>query len=162
MARILAFFWNRNEKRLRSGIRVVLQLTLFFILMKSLSSLFKIPSPTSGEEPLSTFILMAIVRLIRVLISIYIAGRFLDRRSFIDFGLRFSRRWWIDLGFGLTLGMVIISCIFLTELSLGWVKITEFSHFTGKGNGFVTSLFVFLFYFYVLVFPKSYSDGATC
>ena len=36
--------------------------------------------------------------------SIWLAGRFLDRRRLTDFGLRFSRYWQIDMCFSLALG----------------------------------------------------------
>jgi len=29
-------------------------------------------------------------------VSIWLAGRFLDRRRFIDFGFHFNQRWWTD------------------------------------------------------------------
>src|ERR671919_369366 len=40
------------------------------------------------------------------------------------FGLRIDRRWWIDFGFGLLLGALLIVGIFLTQLAAGWVTVT--------------------------------------
>jgi uncharacterized protein len=54
-----------------------------------------------------------------------LAGRFIDRRKFADFGFHFQRSWWVDFGFGLFLGAVLMGFIFLFELALGWVTVTS-------------------------------------
>lgn len=59
-----------------------------------------------------------------VAISVWIAGRFLDGRSFVDFGFRLSREWWVDFGFGLLLGAFLMLVIFLVELAMGWISVT--------------------------------------
>ena len=51
------------------------------------------------------------------------AGRFLDRRPLRDFGLRLSGGWRLDLVFGLALGAVLMTGIFLVEISFGWIRI---------------------------------------
>jgi hypothetical protein len=56
--------------------------------------------------------------------SVYLAGRLLDRRRFRDFGFRFDRSWWLDLGFGLALGAALMTGVFLVELLAGWIAIT--------------------------------------
>ena len=47
--------------------------------------------------------------------SVYLAGRLLDRRWFREFGFRFDRDWWTDLGFGLGLGAVLMTGVFVVE-----------------------------------------------
>jgi membrane protease YdiL (CAAX protease family) len=49
--------------------------------------------------------------------------RFIDRRSFADYGFHLNRSWWRDLGFGLFLGAFLMTGIFLTERSAGWVEV---------------------------------------
>jgi membrane protease YdiL (CAAX protease family) len=56
--------------------------------------------------------------------AVYLAGRVLDRRPFVGFGLRLNRDWAIDFGFGLALGGLLISTVFLVQLVVGWVEIT--------------------------------------
>jgi membrane protease YdiL (CAAX protease family) len=55
---------------------------------------------------------------------VWLAGRFLDKRPFADFGFHLNAGWWLDLFFGMALGALLITAVFLTELVLGWVKIT--------------------------------------
>ena len=147
MRRLAGIFWNHREARVRAGLRAVLQLTLFFILMKGLSALFGLPNEIAGDDTLWTIVFLAVVRLLRVIISVYLACRFLDRRSLSDFGLKLSKRWWQDFLFGAVLGAVLMAGIFIVELSMGWVIVTETLHTVRPESSFVLSVIVFIFLF---------------
>jgi membrane protease YdiL (CAAX protease family) len=54
----------------------------------------------------------------------WLLSRFIDRRSFADFGLRLDRKWWLDVGFGSILGAFLMTGVFLSMRVLGWVSIT--------------------------------------
>lgn len=62
--------------------------------------------------------------LIAVSLSVGIAGGLLDRRSFADFGFHLNGGWWLDLFFGMAVGALLITAIFLIQLRLGWVTVT--------------------------------------
>lgn len=73
------------------------------------------------------------------LLWLWLSGRWADRRSLADFGLHLNRAWWLDLGFGLLLGGLLMALIFAVELAAGWVTITEtFKH--GIVVGFVPAI----------------------
>jgi membrane protease YdiL (CAAX protease family) len=55
---------------------------------------------------------------------VWLAGRFLDRRPFADFGFHLNGGWWLDLFFGMALGALLMTAVFLAELWLGWVTVT--------------------------------------
>jgi membrane protease YdiL (CAAX protease family) len=57
------------------------------------------------------------------LITLWLAGRFFDRRTPADYGFHLNRRWWLDFGFGCFLGALLMTFIFLVELALGWITI---------------------------------------
>jgi membrane protease YdiL (CAAX protease family) len=59
-----------------------------------------------------------------ILLAIWLAGRVLDRRRFTEFGLPLRSGWWLDFGFGLFLGGLLITLVFLIELAAGWVTVT--------------------------------------
>ncbi|MHC4129581.1 MAG: lysostaphin resistance A-like protein [Planctomycetota bacterium] len=65
-----------------------------------------------------------IIESVATLIAIWLGGRLLDRRRFAEFGFRFNKNWVIDFGFGLFLGGLLVSIIFLTAWAAGWVTIT--------------------------------------
>jgi hypothetical protein len=136
MAFIKRIAWNKEEARLRAGWRLVLQFAILFIFMVILAILDSnladsLPKSIVGK---SDSILLPIELLIALLLSVWFAGRFLDRRRFADFGFRLSPSWWFDLGFGLALGALVMTAIFLIELVIGWVIITE--TFKSGVNGF--------------------------
>ena len=76
----------------------------------------------AGSPALS--VISAISILMGVLLSAWLAGRFLDRRPFADFGLHLNGGWWLDLFFGMALGALLMTSIFLVELGLGWTTVT--------------------------------------
>jgi membrane protease YdiL (CAAX protease family) len=73
------------------------------------------------------------------ILTVWLAGRFLDRRPFSAFGFRLGAGWWLDLLFGMVLGALLMTAVFLVELGLGWVEITG-SFETQGGAPFVISI----------------------
>jgi len=57
-------------------------------------------------------------------LTVWLAGRFLDRRPFSDFGFHLGAGWWLDLLFGMVLGALLMTTVFVVELGLGWVRVT--------------------------------------
>lgn len=126
---IRTLFWNDAQNRLRLLWRIV-GVTFFAMLGILLLSLGiainslisgSVPDPFSAEGMLiSSFISLVVVAIATVL-----AARFLDKRPFADYGFHLNRAWWLDLGFGLFLGGLLMTAIFLVELAAGWVTITD-------------------------------------
>lgn len=115
MKTIAWIFWNASQRRLRTGWRILLFVALMFGLSFSLRLL-----PEGIPQAFS-----ALCVLLLSFLGTWIAGRFLDRRSFADFGWHLSPGWWRDFGFGLALGVVLMSGIFLVEYLAGWASITS-------------------------------------
>ena len=115
MTIIRGIFWNNEQARLRTVFRMLIQLIAFFILMKGLAALLGVPSDQNQNLPIYVVLSLAGIRLFRVLISVWLSGRYLDRRSFTDFGLHLDKYWWQELAFGLGLGILLIGCVFLNR-----------------------------------------------
>jgi len=72
----------------------------------------------------SVFLISNLASLAAVFLTAWLAGRLFDRRLFRDFGFRLSGWWFLDLLFGIALGVLLMTAIFLAQLTLGWVEVT--------------------------------------
>lgn len=142
-------FWNSEERRIRALWRLIIQGSTFLVLFVPLSIPVSIATvvmmlgqhgdlsdPQVMEQLMDPwaverfivempllFAFYSLTMLIALFGSVWLVGRFLDRRRFADFGLHLDRDWWADFAFGLTLGGVLMAGIFLAELALGWVTV---------------------------------------
>jgi membrane protease YdiL (CAAX protease family) len=131
----LRLFFDESTGRLRALWRLLLQyLTYRVILLPLLVNMLVATwlvlggQRTAGGLAASGSPVLPVISgvggLLGALLSVWLAGRLLDRRPFADFGFHLNAGWWLDLFFGMALGALLITAIFLTELVLGWVKIT--------------------------------------
>ncbi len=139
--------WNKEERRLRAGWRLLLAAVFLFVMMQAgsaaLPALIALALWIGGRLPpepdIETLtdsvnevlfssaplvILQRVASVAALVLAIALAGRLLDRRRFRDFGFRFNRGWWADFGFGLALGAALMALIFVVEWAAGWVSVT--------------------------------------
>ncbi|MHC4609910.1 MAG: lysostaphin resistance A-like protein [Planctomycetota bacterium] len=122
---IAKIFWNSNDRRLRAGWRLVLQLLVWLIVVVAfLLGIKAIALATHVATPEELESWEIVIESVATLLAIWLGGRLLDRRRFAEFGFHFNKDWMIDFGFGLFLGGFLITVIFLTELAAGWVTVT--------------------------------------
>lgn len=133
-------FYNHNERRVRAGWRILIQGLIFFAGMMLFGIILGllwglITALTGGNladlQNAANIAQTGFMRaangvgsLLAMFLSLWIAARWLDRRPIADFGLHLNANWWIDLGFGLFLGVILMVFIFLVELQAGWITIT--------------------------------------
>lgn len=147
----MSLFHNKVEGRLRAPWRIALNFLLFFIGTNISGAAAGIAgvsiSMALGWLPLETlsnpenmtdtvmnlllssplvFFLSSVGSLLVIVIVTAVSARWIDRRRFTDYGLNISLNWWGDLAFGLLLGAVLISGIFLFERQAGWLRITGY------------------------------------
>ncbi|MCB0129505.1 MAG: CPBP family intramembrane metalloprotease [Caldilineaceae bacterium] len=146
MSQIVWLFWNRKQGRLRSGWRVAVHFSLWIILPSIIGGIFGTPlaqwimRQAPGLTPIAERAVGNGLTLVSALLGTWMATFFLDHRPFADLGLRFNRDWWVDFLFGLTLGGVLISGIFLVELALGWVEVTGLFQVAQPGVPFALAM----------------------
>ena len=142
---VKSIFWNTDQRRLRTLWRMAGQVIVFGIIALIIEGAVGVlafsmvlaregipPEQLSDPRVVQEFIMnnplimmLSYLGLVPSLtVSIWFAGRFLDRRPFADFGFHLNRDWWIDFGFGLLLGAVLMLIIFIVELAVGWIEIT--------------------------------------
>lgn len=113
-------FINKQEQRLRAGWRILVQF-IFMFLITGLVQL-GIMLVWKGTNSLA----QAIPVFIGTVTSVWIAARFFDERSLVDYGLHFDRRWSNEFLVGSAISIVAMGLIFFVEWSAGWVKISGF------------------------------------
>jgi uncharacterized protein len=135
------------QGRLRALWRLAIQYIAFRVLVSLLFNVFAtaLLLAASGERsvvPDSPAIPLAsgVAGLVGAVLTVWLAGRFLDRRPFSDFGFHLGGGWWLDLLFGMALGALLISAIFIVELGLGWVEVVGAFETFGTGVPFALSM----------------------
>ena len=128
-------FWNNiffspSERRLRAGWRLAIQTALLLALMACSSLALLVPYfflAAGNLNGLAFVLLSEVIELIGVTVSVSLARRFLDRRSFVSMGFKWGRRAAVDLLAGLLIAFLLIGSIFLALSAMGWVRFEGFS-----------------------------------
>ncbi len=179
---IRRLFWNVEQRRPRTIWRLVGQLLILMPILIILEIAFGVcafwflatqtgiaPAEMSDPSQVQSYIMNNPFLLIltyaglapSMVISIWLSGRFLDRRPFADFGFHLDGDWWADFGFGLFLGSFLMGITFLVEWLAGWVVVTGTFETQypdlGFGLALIIPLFVFLMVgFYEELFSRGY------
>src|SRR5918911_723693 len=135
----LELFLDRSTGRLRALWRLAIQYWAFRVLVPILFNLLVVvwlfvgsggrtgpggPGTSVVPDSSALPLLSSVVSLLAATLTVWLAGRFLDRRPFSAFGFHLGAGWWLDLLFGMILGALLMTTIFLVELGLGWVRVT--------------------------------------
>ena len=145
---VVSLFFNHQERRLRAFWRLLLQFVISSVLLYAATELYaSIGGATLGDEAIEgslawPFLLAAggVMSLVMVLFVVWFAGRFFDRRPFSGFGLRIDGKWWLDFGFGLFLGALLMVGVFLVELAAGWLAVTGVFEATNTDASFFPAI----------------------
>lgn len=129
-------FLTPKEKRLRSGWRLgvhgLLTLALLIPLSLPFGLLYLIPAawlrPFLGDMVDNRVLLVAAPpQLLAIFLSVYLARRFIDRRTLGSLGLAWGRFAGRDLIAGILLAAPMMGVIFFLEWLLGWMQIDGFA-----------------------------------
>jgi membrane protease YdiL (CAAX protease family) len=155
-------FWDEKASRFRAGWRLAIQLGFFIAILAGLGLLTRSLDKYAPQDPLDSdvSVLFSTTIGLSLVLSVLLAGRFIDRRRWRDFGFRFSRDWWIDLGFGLALGGLLQAAIFALETASGWVTVLGRAEGSWGGFGFPLTMVAFLLFFvWVGVYEETWTRG---
>lgn len=164
---VIRAFWNPNEQRLRAFWRLVLHTILLLLLtstftiglmllailldLASGANLGDILSGTSPialvEAPWVTLLIVPLGTLFGVLLATFLSGRWFDRRPFKKFGIRLSKVWFVDFGFGLGLGALLMGLIFLVGWLTGSLRVTGFFEVYNQDTRFLGGFLLSLVFF---------------
>lgn len=137
-------FLSPDEPRLRAGWRLLLQTLLMFVFIAFmgiiaglLGLLEEALDPAWGQ----TFNFLAIT------LSVYVARRWLDRRSFQSLGLQFDRYTLLDILTGLGITFLQMGLIYIAMSGLGWLTFEGFAWEFDPPSVVITSVLTFFLLF---------------
>jgi uncharacterized protein len=149
----LELFLEEGTGRPRALWRLILQYWTYKVALLLLTNLLAVAwllpreVPSTGRLDASVLsgspalpLIGSIAALIAVSLSVWLAGRLLDRRSFADFGFDLNGGWWLDLFFGMILGALLMAAIFLIQLRLGWITVTGIFESVLPGTPFALAI----------------------
>ncbi len=117
-------FLSPEEPRLRAGWRLLLQTLLLFLF----GMVFGIVAILLGGLPESLGPLVGqILNFFIITASVYVARRWLDKRSFESLGLQLDKHTLLDLLAGIGITFVQMGFIYLLMLGLGWLTFEGFA-----------------------------------
>ena len=164
---IQQIFWNANEKRLRAFWRLAVQGIIIFLLAfitGLISGLIIVLLTNSNISQvgyaLTSNVISIIVAGILFIVGPILGAIFIDRRDKASFGFSFTSQWWKDFGFGLLLGAVLMSIIFLIEVAFGWATVKGFWRQEGGNYPFYIGFAIVLFqYLLVGIYEETFFRG---
>jgi hypothetical protein len=123
--KIKRIFISDDELRFRAGWRLLIHWVLLNILLVC----FTLPFITSLDELFSTegLLLSQVAELFGVGISVFLARRLLDKRSFRSLGLKINQQALIDILVGIGIPFFMVGTIYLICLSMGWLTFVGFA-----------------------------------
>ena len=136
-------FLSPDEPRLRAGWRLLIHTILLFVF----GTIVGIASGFFGSLNRS-LIWGQIVNFIVITGSVYVARRWLDKRSFESLGLKLDRHTLIDILAGIGITFIQMGFIYVLMLGLGWLTFEgfawEFDPLNVVISGVVTFFIVFI------------------
>jgi uncharacterized protein len=115
-------FLSPDEPRLRAGWRLLIQTILLFVF----GAVVSIAGGLLGSLNGSLF-WAQILNFIIVTGSVYVARRWLDKRSFESLGLKLDKHTLLDILAGIGITFVQMGFIFVLMLGLGWLTFEGFA-----------------------------------
>ncbi len=134
---------------MRAGWRLLGQSSLMSACLILIGGLF---GALLGLDPASAslFFYGEVAATLAVTLSIALARRLLDRRSFASLGLSFDRRALLDLAVGILLPGLLLGLVYAAEWAPGWLQFDDFA--SGAGNsGLLLGQTAAAFFLFVLV-----------
>jgi len=143
---LVRIFMSPDQPRLRAGWRLLLHIILLFIFGIIISI---VAGFVGFVDESVTSILNQILNFIVITGSVYVARRWLDKKSFESLGLKLSTQTLFDILAGIAITFVQMGLIYILMLGLGWLTFEgfawEFDPINVVISGVVTAFVVFIF-----------------
>ena len=135
-------FLSPDEPRLRAGWRLLIQTILLFVLGVAVSVASSFLGPLNGS-----LLWSQILNFIIITGSVYVARRWLDKRSFESLGLKLDKRTLLDILAGIGITFIQMGFIYVLMLGLGWLTFEGFAWEFDPINVVISSVLTFFIAF---------------
>jgi|SRR5271157_2321428 len=149
---LATIFISPSEPRLRAGWRLLIQTIVLIILSGVAGLIFYFIPPSLILS--SSLLIGELAELFAFAGSIYIARRFLDKRSFISLGLKIDKHAMLDLLAGIIITFVMMGTIFIAMQALGWLNFESFAWNIDPVVMVITQVILFFFIFILVGFNE--------
>lgn len=134
-----------DERRLR----LFWRLAITFVLLMLLFVVFGIPALIlTGTAAITLdetgLLINSVVFALAATLAVYLARRWVDRRTFVGLGLNWDRYAWRDLLTGIGISGLMIALIFTLELAAGWLRFEAFAWQLQPGGAVLRGLLLML------------------
>jgi len=141
-------FISSDEPRLRAAWRLLGQLLLLVLSIAFLGALANWFLNTLDDISYEGFLLLTtLITCLAITLSIFIARRFLDRRTFISLGLKGNRQAIYDLFFGIAITGLMIGLIYLLEWAAGWLTVESLAWQSESWGNLAASILIMVILF---------------
>src|SRR5688572_26950530 len=141
-------FISQDEPRLRAGWRLLIQTIIFIFLGVIIFIVASFLGLDSGDTP-AALIFQQVLSLIAITGSVYIARRWLDKKSFESLGLKLDQQVLVDVLAGIGITFVQMGFIYILMEGLNWLTFEgfawEFDPINVVITGVLTFFVIFLF-----------------
>lgn len=127
-------FFSDQEPRLRAGWRLLLHILLLLLISACLAIIAAMVLLATGSisvllaelEPIY-LLFGAFLETVAITASVFLARRYLDKRSIESLGLKLNRQTMIDLLAGIGITLIQMGLIYLLMFWLGWITFEGFA-----------------------------------
>jgi len=134
---------NSDEKRLRTGWRLLLFLIAVPIVSRILNPLIKPVFGGTLEDDMVRWIFRGVLVVITATLVVWISRRYLDKKAFVSLGLRFNGLAVWDALTGFVLSGLMLGIAFVV---LRYFNLLEVQEISWNGNGISPFLEIFLWF----------------
>lgn len=128
---------------MRAGWRLLVQSLLLVLSIAILGTLGSFLLGLLADISFTGILLLTtLASCLAITISIFIARRVLDRRTFISLGLQGSRQAFYDLLFGVALTGMMLGLVFSLEWAAGWLQVESFAWQVESWGNLSTSILI--------------------
>ena len=157
-SRLGRIFLSPSEPRLRAGWRLLIQGILQIVLTAIAGLFILIPyslfAGTTGISGMPYLALSEVAEFLAVTLSVYLARRFLDKRTFASLGLKINKQALLDILSGIGITFVMMGLIFFLEGFLGWLSLDSFAWAGEPAQNVIVQVFLFFVVFVVVAWNE--------